>query len=210
MAQVVSLVFTCHPIHMRSWCVRFSLAIDLSFLFTFYLTHLLSHSFHFFLHLKVRRQPEHSAQREHGLVWRDLPQHSLTLGSTWWWYVKFSETDQKSFRASPASGNESWSGGRETLLILQESQYYALLELVDSVPKWVFSSPDLLQEVWFVHLRLENKISFFFGKHHLFRIESFSVDVRCVHRFQLLNVYNQYVTLTISPRVQSVSEEQSR
>ena len=37
---------------MRSWCVRFSLDFDLSFLFTFYLTHLLSHSFHFFPHLK--------------------------------------------------------------------------------------------------------------------------------------------------------------
>ena len=33
--------------------MRFSLAIDLSFLFTFYLTHLLSHSFHFFQHLKL-------------------------------------------------------------------------------------------------------------------------------------------------------------
>ena len=32
--------------------MRFSLDFDLSFLFTFYLTHLLSHSFHFFTHLK--------------------------------------------------------------------------------------------------------------------------------------------------------------
>ena len=36
------------PIHMHSWCVRFSL----SFSFTSHLTHLLSHSFHFFTHLK--------------------------------------------------------------------------------------------------------------------------------------------------------------
>ena len=71
-AQVVSLVFICHPIHMRSWCVRFSLDIDLSILFTLYLTHLLSHFFHFFPPLEVRRQPEHSAQREYGLHWRDL------------------------------------------------------------------------------------------------------------------------------------------
>ena len=35
----------------------------------------------------------------------------------------------------------------ETLLILQESQYYSLLELVDAVSRWMFSVPDLLQEV---------------------------------------------------------------
>ena len=33
----------------------------------------------------------------------------------------------------------------ETLLILEESQYYSLLELVDAVPRWMFSVPDLLQ-----------------------------------------------------------------
>ena len=33
----------------------------------------------------------------------------------------------------------------EILLILQESQYYSLLELVDAVPRWMFSVPDLLQ-----------------------------------------------------------------
>ena len=49
MAQVVSLVFTCHPIHMRSWSERLSFDFDLPF----YLTHLLSHSFHFFPHLKL-------------------------------------------------------------------------------------------------------------------------------------------------------------
>ena len=43
----------------------------------------------------------------------------------------------------------------ETLLILQESQYYALFELVDAVPRWMFSVPDLLQVFRFVHLRLE-------------------------------------------------------
>ena len=40
--------------------------------------------------------------------------------------------------------------------LLQESQYYFLLELVDAVPKWMFSILDLLQGFWFVHLRLEN------------------------------------------------------
>ena len=56
----------------------------------------------------------------------------------------------------------------------------------------------------------KNQFSFFFGKYHLFRIESFRVDFRCVHRLQLLKVCNQYVTLPISPRVQCVSEENSR
>ena len=35
----------------------------------------------------------------------------------------------------------------ETLLILQESQYFSLLEVVDAVLRWMFSVPDLLQ--WF-------------------------------------------------------------
>ena len=34
----------------------------------------------------------------------------------------------------------------ETLLIFQEGQSYSLLELVDAVPKWMFSRPVILQE----------------------------------------------------------------
>ena len=47
----------------------------------------------------------------------------------------------------------------------------------------------------------KNKFSFFFGKYHLFCIESFRVDFRCVHRLQLLKVCDRYVTLPNSPRV---------
>ena len=36
----------------------------------------------------------------------------------------------------------------ETLLILQESQYHSLIELVDAVPRWMFSGPDLLQQIF--------------------------------------------------------------
>ena len=36
----------------------------------------------------------------------------------------------------------------ETLLILQESQYYSLLELVDAEPKWMFSVPDISSRVF--------------------------------------------------------------
>ena len=56
----------------------------------------------------------------------------------------------------------------------------------------------------------KNKISIFFGEYHIFRIESFRVDFRCVHRLQLLKICSQYVTLPNSSRVQSVSKEQSR
>ena len=97
----------------------------------------------------------------------------------------------------------------ETLLILQESQYYFLLELVDAVPRWMFSVPNLLQGFDSSICDWKNKFSLF-GKYHLFRIVSFRVDFRCVHRLQLLKVCDQYVTLPNSPRVQSVSEEQSR
>ena len=49
----------------------------------------------------------------------------------------------------------------ETLLILQESQYYSLLELDDPVSRWMFSGLDLLQQILFVHVRLENFIFHF-------------------------------------------------
>ena len=39
-------------IHMRSWCVRFSFATDLSILFIFYFSHILSNAFQFFTHCK--------------------------------------------------------------------------------------------------------------------------------------------------------------
>ena len=56
----------------------------------------------------------------------------------------------------------------------------------------------------------KNEFSIFFGKYYFLCIESFWLDFRCVHRFQLLNVCYHYVTLPNSPRVLSVSEEQSR
>ena len=98
----------------------------------------------------------------------------------------------------------------ETLLILQENPFDFLHELGGPVSKWMFSGLDLLQWILFVHLRLKKMNFPFLEKYHLFRIESFWVDFRCVHRFQLLKVCDQYVTLPNSTRVQSVSEEQSR
>ena len=43
----------------------------------------------------------------------------------------------------------------ETLLILHENLSDLLLELGDTVSRWTFSVPDLLQRILFVHLRLE-------------------------------------------------------
>ena len=55
--------------------------------------------------------------------------------------MKFPDMDQKS---SPHPHPEmSHEVVTETLMILQESQYYSLLELVDAVPRWSsqFRSP---------------------------------------------------------------------
>ena len=43
----------------------------------------------------------------------------------------------------------------ETLLIILENPFDFLLELGDPVSRWMFSVPDLLQQILFVHLRLE-------------------------------------------------------
>ena len=43
----------------------------------------------------------------------------------------------------------------------------------------------------------------------LFRVESFNMDFRCVHLFQLLKVHSQYVSFPDPPRVQSTTEESS-
>ena len=82
----------------------------------------------------------------------------------------------------------------ETLLILQENQDYSLLELVDAVPRWMFSAPDLLQGFWFVRLRLEKWIfNFLWEISPLFHWVFFELISDSSTRFQLLNVCNQYV-----------------
>ena len=68
----------------------------------------------------------------------------------------------------------------ETLMALQESQRDPLLDLVAAVSKWVFS--------------VENDFPLSLGNITSFALSLFRVDFRCVHRFQLLKVCNQYVT----------------
>ena len=60
--------------------------------------------------------------------------------------MKFPDMDHKSSIAS-LHPEMSLEVVEETLLILQESQYYSLLELVDAAPRWMFSGLELLQEV---------------------------------------------------------------
>ena len=99
----------------------------------------------------------------------------------------------------------------ETLLILRGSLCDFLLELVDSVSKWMFSAPVLLHKVSLFQLRpgIYNCHQFFM-QFHVFRVESSSMDFRCVHLFQLLKVHNQYVSCSDSPCVQYMNEEYSR
>ena len=79
--------------------------------------------------------------------------------------------DQNSLIASPAE--LSLQVVEETLLILQENQRDFLLELVAAVSRWMFSGLDLRPRVFSSICDWKNKLSFFFGKYHLFRIESF-------------------------------------
>ena len=90
------------------------------------------------------------------------------------------------------------------LLILQESQCDPLLDLVSAVSRWMFSGV-------LIRPFVVGKVKFFsFRKHHLSHIESFRVDFRCVHRFQLLNVCKPMCHPSKFTRVQSISEEQSK
>ena len=59
--------------------------------------------------------------------------------------MTFPEKDQKSFRVHWHPEVSLEVVVVETLLIHLESQDYSLLELVDAVPRWMFSVPDLLQ-----------------------------------------------------------------
>ena len=118
--------------------------------------------------------------------------------------MKLPDMDQKSCIASPATGSESWGGGRDPFDSPIKSMLHSpwigrCRTKVDVLSSW--SPPGVLIRPSEIG---KSKFSLF-GKYHLFRIESFRVDFRCVHRFQLLKVCDQYVTLPNSLRVQSVS-----
>ena len=98
----------------------------------------------------------------------------------------------------------------ETLLILQENLFDLLLELGVPVSKWVFSVPDLLPRILFVHLRLENEFSIFFGN-----ITSCALSLwELISDTSIVSNSSMSVTnmspLQIPPRAQSVSKDQSK
>ena len=99
--------------------------------------------------------------------------------------------------ASPASGNESWGCGRDpsdyprksTLLSPWNGRCRTKVDVLRSwSPPRVLTRPSAIAKINL----------------------SFWADFRCVHRLQLLKVCDQHVTLPNSPRIQSVSKEQSR
>ena len=98
--------------------------------------------------------------------------------------MKFPDMDQKSLIASPASGNESWGGGIDPFDSPRKSRWLSpqigrCRIKVDVLRSW-FSYKGFDSSIcdW------NNKFSFFLWEYHLFRIESFWVDFRCVHRLQ--------------------------
>ena len=114
-----------------------------------------------------------------------------------WRYMKFPDMDKKSFIASPAFGNESWGGGRDPSDSPRKSMWLSpwigrRRTKVDVLRSWSKGFDSSICD-------RKYEFSFFLRKYHLFRIESFWVDFRCVHRLQLLKVCDQYVTLPNSP-----------
>ena len=110
--------------------------------------------------------------------------------------------DQIKFIASPASRSEPRSCGRDPSDSPRKSNI--TLSLNWSMPYQGGCSQVPISSKGFDSSICDwkNKFSFLFGKYHLFRIESFRVDIRCVHRLQLLKVCDQYVTVPSSPRQQ--------
>ena len=141
-----------------------------------------------------------------------LAYRSLTLGSTWWRFLKSPEMDQKSSRASAASGNESrkCSGSGDPSDSQWKSWWFS--------PRieWSRTKVDVLS-TWSPPKRFycsicDGEYEHFTTIRHfrLFRVESFSMGFWCVHLFQLLKVHNRYVSFPDSSRVQYITEEYSK
>ena len=92
----------------------------------------------------------------------------------------------------------------ETLLILQENQCDFLLELDVPVSRWMFSALDLLQQILFVHLRLEQWILHFLSNITFFVLSLFEY----ISEASIVSNSSRSATSTspfqISPGVQSV------
>ena len=119
--------------------------------------------------------------------------------------MKFPDKDQKSFIAS--------SGIRKWVLRWWKRPFWFFKKIsLTFSSNWVFPCQGGCSQFLISSRKLDssicgwkNEFSFFFRKYYFLCIESFRVEFWCVHRFQLLNVCNQYVTVPNSTRGQSVS-----
>ena len=135
---------------------------------------------------------------------------SLTLGSTWWRWMQPPEMDQKSSCPSPASGNElemlcGWRPFWFSQEVMMTFSSNCLIPYQSGCFQCLISSRWLYCSIcdW------ENEFFTTFKQHHLFCIESFSMDFWCVHLFQLLNIRDLYVSFPDSPRAQYIAMEDS-
>ena len=140
-----------------------------------------------------------------------LDAHSLTLESTCWPHMKSPEINQKSFRFSSTSGNESWkcSLGGGSSDSPRKSWWRSPRIGWSRVKEDFFSSWSLPENF---NVPSETGICIFttFRRYHLLRIESFQHGFWCVYLFQLLKVHIQYVSFPNSPRIQDKVKEDSR
>ena len=136
-----------------------------------------------------------------------LDAQSLTLESTWWPHVKSPEINQKSFRFSPASGNESWKcgGGGDPSESPRKSWWRFPRIGWSRVKVNFFNSWSLPESL--IRPSGAGKMNYPFS---FLCIESFHHGFWCVHLFQLLKVRNQYVSFENSHRIQDIVEEYSR
>ena len=124
----------------------------------------------------------------------------LSASKVWLWF--------QSGGGIPASRNESWGGGRDPSDSPRKSTWLSPRLGCSRIKVGVLSSWSPPTNL--IRPSATGKMNFPFLWEILLPLQwVFWVDFRCVHRFQLLNVCNQYVTLPNSHRVQSVSKEQS-
>ena len=131
--------------------------------------------------------------------------------STWWLYMKFLDMDQKSFIASPASGSESRGGWGRDPSDSPRKSFDLLLELGDPVPSKVgvlssWSPPESLIRPcaagkWIFHFLWEMLLPLHWVFYTRFLMRPSCPTPQCLQ--PLCHPSN-------SPRVQSVSKEQSR
>ena len=122
----VNCVKTCARLTQISWSINIPIVNDAAFL----------------QNIQVCMGSSRRRQRtsvEQGMILLSASKVWL-CGSTWWRYMKLPDMDQKSLIASPASGNQSWGGGRDPSDSPRKYLRLSLLELVIRIKVGVLSS----------------------------------------------------------------------